>query len=207
MALSTYAELQASIASWINRSDLTATIPDFIAMAEARFNREVRHWRMERTAATTISSKFTTLPADWVQTVTLSVTTGEGPVFLSPMGQADMAQRRYANADAAGVPRFFNNVAGQFEVFPSPDGSYSAALHYIEEIPALSDDNTSNWLLEKHPDAYLYTALTHSAPFMGEDERTATWAAFAKASIDAVNAESNRSKGSAGMRIGLKGLS
>jgi len=35
MALTTYTELKASIADWLNRSDLTAAIPDFISLAEA----------------------------------------------------------------------------------------------------------------------------------------------------------------------------
>ena len=35
MALTTYTELKAAIADWLNRSDLTSQIPDFITLAEA----------------------------------------------------------------------------------------------------------------------------------------------------------------------------
>jgi hypothetical protein len=35
MAISTYSELQASIADWLNRTDLAAAFKDFIALAEA----------------------------------------------------------------------------------------------------------------------------------------------------------------------------
>jgi hypothetical protein len=35
MAITTYAELQAAIASWLNRDDLASTIPNFIDMVEA----------------------------------------------------------------------------------------------------------------------------------------------------------------------------
>ena len=43
MALSTYDELKASIADFLNRDDLTSVIPDFIKLAETGMNREVRH--------------------------------------------------------------------------------------------------------------------------------------------------------------------
>ena len=38
MALVNYSDLKTSIADWLNRSDLTATIPDFITLAESGFN-------------------------------------------------------------------------------------------------------------------------------------------------------------------------
>ena len=42
MAISTYAELKTSIANWLDRSDLTDVIPDFIALAETRHKRDFR---------------------------------------------------------------------------------------------------------------------------------------------------------------------
>jgi hypothetical protein len=39
MAISTYTDLKTSIASWLNRDDLTSVIPDFISLAEAGINR------------------------------------------------------------------------------------------------------------------------------------------------------------------------
>ena len=47
MALTNYTGLKASIADFLNRDDLTSVIPDFVALAEAQINRDVRHWRME----------------------------------------------------------------------------------------------------------------------------------------------------------------
>ena len=44
MPLSNYTELTASIADTLNRDDLTAVIPDFIKLAEAQLNRDLRHW-------------------------------------------------------------------------------------------------------------------------------------------------------------------
>ena len=38
MALTTFSGLKSSIADWLNRSDLTNQIADFIALTEADFN-------------------------------------------------------------------------------------------------------------------------------------------------------------------------
>ena len=47
MALSNYTGLKASIADFLNRDDLTAVIPDFITLAEAQINRDIRHFKLE----------------------------------------------------------------------------------------------------------------------------------------------------------------
>ena len=41
MALATYTELKSSIANYLNRSDLTSTIPDFISLTEGKLNRDL----------------------------------------------------------------------------------------------------------------------------------------------------------------------
>jgi hypothetical protein len=46
MALTTYTELKSSLADWLNRSDLTSVIPDFISLAEAQMERQLRTRQM-----------------------------------------------------------------------------------------------------------------------------------------------------------------
>jgi hypothetical protein len=45
----------------------------------------------------------------------------------------------------------------------------------VATLAKLSDANTSNWLLERHPDVYLYGALLQAAPYLRDDERVALW--------------------------------
>ena len=48
MALANYADLTASVANWLNRTDLTAIIPDFVAMAESDISRDLRLRKADR---------------------------------------------------------------------------------------------------------------------------------------------------------------
>ena len=105
MALSTYDELKASVADFLNRSDLTSVIPDFIKMAETDMNRKVRHWRMENRASATISAQYNALPTDFLEPIRAHIETGDyRPIEL--VSQFEMQQRRRNNLDTSGKPSF-----------------------------------------------------------------------------------------------------
>lgn len=202
MTIDSYSALKSEIASFLNRDDLTSAIPTWIQMAEARFNDEVRHWRMETKTTFTADAQFEDLPADWVDTVRMTVQSGQRLVLL-PF--ADMAEKRERNQDATGQPYYCALFGGQVELFPTPDGSYTVDHLYRAKIAALSDANTTNWLLTAAPDAYLYASLVHSAPYLVEDQRIAVWAGLAQEAINRVNRASDAARHSgSGMRIAVR---
>ena len=69
MAIGTYAELQTAVANWLDRSDLTDRIQEFIDLSEARINRNLRLRLMETTATGTLvaGTRDYTLPTDYIQ--------------------------------------------------------------------------------------------------------------------------------------------
>ena len=69
MALDTYANLKTAIADFLNRDDLTNSIDDFIDLAEAHMNREIRHWDMEKRATASLNTQYTALPSDFVEPI------------------------------------------------------------------------------------------------------------------------------------------
>jgi len=204
MAISTYSELKASIANFLNRDDLTATIPDFISLAESSINNEIRHWRMETRAETTIDSQFTGIPSDWLATIRFHLET-DGTTDLRYLSRAEIQAMRANRDDSTGIPRFYGHSAGQFEVMPTPDGPYSSILNYYAKVPTLSDSATTNWLLTHYPDVYLYGALLHSAPYLKEDQRAQTWAALYTSAVERVNDASSKSTASgSGLRLNIR---
>jgi hypothetical protein len=90
--------------------------------------------------------------------------------------------------------RYYTILNGAFQVLPVPTGDVSYDIRYYARIPALSVSNTSNWLLLKSPDLYLYSALAASAPFLKDDERIAVWAGAANKITDDMKLESERAK-------------
>lgn len=206
MAITTYSELQSSIADYLNRGDLTSVIPTFIDLAEAQINRDVRHWQMENRATTTFDGRYATRPSDWVSTQRMHLT-GGNTTAMTLISQQAMAEKRMSENNVSGTPLFYSHSESQFELYPTPDQSYTAEVLYYQKVPALSDSNTSNWLLAYAPDVYLYGALIHSAPYLAEDGRASVWASMYQAAVDKLNLQSETSKTSgAGLKLRVRGL-
>jgi hypothetical protein len=186
MSITNYSELQAAVASWLNRSDLTANITDFITLAEAQLNTDLKTRAMETktTLATVVGVNTVTLPTDMLEMRRLQVvgTYNQPLSYRTP----DELSIDYASNMSA-QPIVFTIIGGNIELAPIPDGVYSLELTYQQRIPALSVSNTTNWLLTSWPNAYLYASLLAAAPFIMNDERLPTWAQLYKQAIDGIN--------------------
>jgi hypothetical protein len=174
MALNSYSALKASIADWLNRDDLTATIPDFISLAEAQLERRLPVQKRTQRSTATIDTQFSALPSDFVSAKSL-VLTSTAPVQPLTFLTEDELDAKKSVYRTTGKPLFFALIGNQIEVLPAPDTGYTAELTYVATLAKLSDANTSNWLLERHPDVYLYGALLQAAPYLRDDERVALW--------------------------------
>jgi len=204
MAITTYAELKTAIADFLNRDDLTSAVPTFVSLAEADMQRRVRHWRMEKRSTASLDTQYSALPADFVEVIRFYVTSNDTKP-LELISQAELLDRKAKRHNAGGTPAYYALTAGELEIYPVPDGTYDVELYYISRIPALSDSNASNWLLEQYQDAYLYGSLIHSAPYLTDDARIQVWAALYQNAIDAISAESERAKfGGSGRRMKIR---
>lgn len=194
MAITSYSTLQTTVGDWLNRSDLTTVIPDFITLAEAQFNRTLRHRKMVERATATLDTEYSAMPADWLESIRYQINTNPITVmeFVSP-DQAALLKGAYSTS---GKPIFYSQIGQQFQVIPAPDSgsAYTGELTYYAKIPALSAENTSNWLLADSPDIYLYGALLQSAPYLQDDQRLSIWAAIYQRLIDDLKVSDERSR-------------
>ena len=203
MTLSTYAELQADLASELfDRADSTDEIKRFIKLAETQLNRELRTYDMVKRATATIDARYTALPSDHRESISLHLS-GKHKA-LEVMSPQAMAEYRAYNEDVAGEPRFVCYVGEDFEVFPTPDESYTGELRYYAEIPALADDNTTNWLLTKHPDVYFYGALMAAGNHYADTEMMQRAGAIYAGSVSGINIGSERQQYPGPINISFK---
>lgn len=193
MALSTYADLQLSIASWLNREDLGTQIPDFIAMAEARFNRELRVNAMMQRDTATATSDYVALPSDWLQVSSVMVTspanTYSAMTYITPDEYFNLRNDGLAN-----TTRYYTIIDTNLLLLPAPTSEITLELVYYGKIPALSGGNTSNWLLSRSPDLYLYGSLLQAEAYLVNDERVPLWAGAVQKVIADMNLESEKAR-------------
>lgn len=170
MAISTFDTLKTAIANSLARTDLDAQIPNFIMLAEARLSRELETREQEKRATATLTAgdEFTALPTDLRETREVKLNTTPNTVleYMSPVA-LDKAYPSGGN----GKPAAFSIVGSEMKLRPIPDSGYTAEIIYVGSLTALSDTNTVNTMLIRHPDAYLTGSLVEAYLYLMDDQR------------------------------------
>jgi hypothetical protein len=187
--ITNYATLQSAIADYLNRQDLVAQIPLFIQFVEADLNTRLRCREQIIRAEALSDAEFVQLPGDWLEAVNLQIVDGTSPLRFVTLDEADIIvkEQRYDRVVA------YSLMNGAIELVPPPTDDVEIEMVYYGKIPALSNANTTNWLLSKAPDVYLYGALTHAAPFLVDDQRIAVFGSFYGQRVQALNDEAQKS--------------
>jgi hypothetical protein len=204
VAITTYAELQTATANWLDRTDLTARIPEFIDLAEANFNRVIRQPDMiSKDDSFSIAGRYTTLPTNTLEIVRI-VLDLTPVIVLEYLTPEEISTRRIVMS-STGKPYYFTTIGGatnQLEVLPSPDSTYTSSIVYYTRIAALTDAATSNWLLAAHPDIYLFGTLVEAEPYLKNDERMPMWTARLDRALNDLKLQGQRERHTAsGLRM------
>lgn len=189
MSISNFDELVSAVSDWLDRDDLSSAVPTFIQLAEARMNRLLEDPEMDVRSISVATGDYTALPADFGEMI--SITTGNGP--LRQVGPVEFAGFN----STSGTPRYYLMVDGAISFAPS-NTTTPITMIYRRTIPALSASNTTNWLLSRAPDAYLYGALVQAEGFLAEDDRIAGWKAMFDEALSELRSDGSRRRWGAG---------
>jgi hypothetical protein len=163
LALATYTDLQASVASWLNRNDTNIPITDFIDLAEADLNSRVRV-RQNMTTATlslTVGTSSVALPADLLEEIELNYSSGD------ELNRASFNDLDFAAATGeSGKPNQYAIAGTTIQFNCAANETFSLLLRYYEAWDVATDG--TNWLLLNHPDAYLFGALYEANSWLGD---------------------------------------
>ena len=185
MSISSYADLQTSVASWLHRSDLTSIIVDLIMLGEKRIQREVRTADMETPHILAISAGVLTVPPEFLGWKNVYVDrTPVQPLQVKPL---DWIYLNYPVRSSTGIPQFIAMNGTSFEFGPYPDSNYTIKGTYFARLTSVA--TTWNGLATDSPDLYLFAALAESKPFLLDDQRIPIWEAKYAAIRDAINSE------------------
>ena len=172
MALSTYSELQTTIASYLNRDDLTSIIPTFITLTENRLNRELRvRANMVRAQTTTTADiAFYDFPNDLIELRNITYDSDSQSFALSYLSP-ESATREYGTI-TTGRPRAYTNLGNNIKLTPTPDAAYSISINYFSQLRSLSDSVTTNDVFSDYPSLYLFGACLEGAIYLNDTEQT-----------------------------------
>ena len=180
MALANYSDLKSAVASWSHRDDLTAQIPDFIALAEAdlQVRAKLTHW--DTSASITVTSGSGPLPSDFAHAISVQWSGQAAMLRHLPEEQFD----GYLAANATGTPVAFIIRGTNLLVAPALDGT--ATMAYTARFAPLSDSATTNSLLTLFPDAYLHGALMQLSVWIQDDVALQKYAGLFETAVNRV---------------------
>lgn len=160
MAIATYAQLRTAVAGWINRTDLTAVIPDFVLLAEASIRRDIRARDQLTNYTATLTTEAATLPADLLEIRNVKSTVCGYPKVLE-----FVAESIYDSQPEAAEATFFTVDGNTIKV----QGGSECVINYWAKYDAFSADADTNWLLTNSPDVYLFASLVEANDYLRDD--------------------------------------
>lgn len=187
--IDSYGGLQAFLIRHLQLSDDTIErLPTLIRLGEVRLARLLATPAMETVAtlATVANQQTVALPDDFEQARQLKVMTD--PAYVADLSNADLVEV-YAYT---GKPLVWAIHGANILLGPTPDAVYTLSLRYKARLPFLTDNATSNWLLARNPDAYIYMCSAVICQHLGDMESAAMYLAQADGVVAELNDQGNR---------------
>lgn len=184
----TLAGLKDSISARLDRTFDNDDLTDFIYLAEREMERVLPVAAREVSTALAVTGQTSPLPIDFK--AVRHITVGSGvPLSLA-------AASVVANNQCTGCPDAYAIIAQQLWFSPIPNGTHNGTLVYERKIPALTESSPSNWVLDKHPDAYFYGALIQAADFIEDPAKIGRYRSMFEAVLEQIIEESERYRNS-----------
>lgn len=182
LAVTSYAELQTTVADMLERGDLKNVIPLLVVMAERKLHRDHRVRNLERSAFS-ITADDIAVPAGLKQVESwyLDGPTYYGSIDIVPADQLAVMKARLGMD--TGAPRVAANLDGVFRFGPAPDTTYASKLTYWQGLTALASG--VNWLYTSHPDIYLLATAIEAEPWAKRDRELRAMIAGWKPELEA----------------------
>lgn len=190
MSIGNYTQLQTAVTNWLDNAEISAYVPDFIALGEADLWNDVRTREMESVTTITLSGSTQALPTNCIEIRRVDKWENSAYTNMQYVSEDTLTQKY----KASGNPEYFT-IIGSTIYFESDGSGMVVRISYYNKMDPLATTST-NSLLTNRPNLYLYSALKHSAPFMQEDNRIAVWAQMYASHVDSANmADMNRYSG------------
>ena len=197
MALANYGDLKTAVANWLERSDLTAVIPDFISLARAKAFRgdaasgvpPLRIQPMVTSASVTITAGAGSLPTRWLEFVSLRVT--DAQLKFTP---AQSFWSYAASYQAPATPQWYTIEGDNLRLQTTGNATVTAV--YYAAFANFSADADTDWVMTNAPQVWLHGALAEAANYIGDDARQAKEATLFAGAVNALNQNDRRAKNS-----------
>lgn len=193
-----YGGLQTAVAEWLWRTgdaSVEGRADAFIDFFEKKFMRTQRTRQMEEVDTATVGGASMTLPAGYLEMIRLRVSTTNTPLdYVTPAAAAVLDAN--VTSQSSGIARHYTVLAGNIIILPQAwaptDQTLEMAFYAFTQLA--DAEGGTNWLLQDHPDIYLYGSLMQAAAYIDDKETVAFWKAGLDEAMDELLKADNKSK-------------
>lgn len=188
MAISTYAELKASVADWATKTGLDSQIVDCISWAHQEICRRIRAPLLYKRTPVTLDAETVSAPTDFLAARRFYLDTSPRRV-LQLKDSAELIEMT-ANSSPGDYPSAFA-VEGRstFAMAPLFSGTVTGQLLYYAAPAKMVGDSDTNVVLATYPFLYLYGALEALYRYLEDDNNCDRYGQLFGALIESVNKE------------------
>ncbi|KKN66852.1 hypothetical protein LCGC14_0467200 [marine sediment metagenome] len=178
----TFATLKTTTADWLNRSDLSSQVGDFINIAMRKIENSPKHnfkyMRSYATGTFVVDDYTLTYPTRYkaIQAFYVQDTSGKYQLIKkTSLGHA-LSVWPYIT-DYKGFPEMAcdDDANSQFLIRPTIDQTYTYNLYYYAYSAELSSDSDTNWWTDNYWEVLMYRALVEASMFVKDVEEAKAW--------------------------------
>lgn len=171
-----YADLTSAINKWMDRDDLGDEMGTFTRLVESEINRRLSRNRVRPSLNTASYTTDGDLPVRYLTAVDMIMIRDGYNYRLEEIDISKAALIKARNQDLE-QPDYLNYavIGNKIEFIPALKGGDQVVFTYIEQLQPLNEVQTQNWMLNNHPDVYLYGCLAHAAAYEVDDGRGGQW--------------------------------
>lgn len=182
-----FGDLKTKVAAYLNRTDLTTEIPNFINLAQRDAERgqvilhdrlTIINWTCMKKRQTVSSDEaYITLPDNIKEVRWLKILLNGRYYPLDAVSPETALNLYHYPSDAEGRPVLFAflDEQGELLVRPTPDQTYTYDMGFYAYSDELVNDSDTNWWTDNAWEVLLYGALAQAEPYLMNDPRIATW--------------------------------
>ena len=150
-AFQDWIDLRTAVIEIVDNPGIADVFPRLLALAESSLNRTLRFRDQIKTATITFTDGVAALPLDFAEAIALYASTGYEYVQQAP--QTVRANGCYYSIENSSLVS--EGISGDL------------TFQYYASLPPLGETvTTSNWLLQRYPDIYLYAVGLEAAKYV-----------------------------------------
>lgn len=189
-----YSNLIATVARWLNRTDLDDIIPDFVRIAESEMNADPRIADAAQVITTVgnISGSQITVPDDVEELHQVSV--NGHPCEQLALADFQRTLSPYVCTRVGNVLKLPGNTLGSYE------------LIYAQRLKPLRLLDDTNWLLQRYPDVYLWKCCEQGGVWLQDSEAAQGYRAKYEAAVANIPSAHNYNKWGGALQVQSPGV-